>query len=91
MGTVGVRFNLNQLLRADTDKRGDYMDKLMKWGIINRDEARKMEGWNPIADGSGAAYMVPLNMVDPTEEDPGQLEEPGSPDAQNNTNNEQPQ
>lgn len=68
MDQTRVRFNLNQLLRADTEQRGRYIDNLMKWGIINRDEARKMEGWNPIADGSGQAYMVPLNMVDPTAE-----------------------
>lgn len=73
MGKVRTRFNLNQLLRADTEQRGRYIDNLMKWGIINRDEARKMEGWNPIEDGSGAAYMVPLNMVDPTKPQP----EPG--------------
>lgn len=74
--TMRVRFNLNQLLRADTEQRGRYIDNLMKWGIINRDEARKMEGWNPIEDGSGAAYFVPLNMVDPTKEEPGEQADP---------------
>lgn len=73
MGVIRTRFNLNQLLRADTEQRGRYIDNLMKWGIINRDEARRMEGWNPIEDGSGAAYMVPMNMVDPTAEpEPGE-------------------
>lgn len=69
-GRIRTRFNLNQLLRADTEQRGRYIDNLMKWGIINRDEARKMEGWNPIQDGSGQAYYVPLNMVDPTKPQP---------------------
>lgn len=70
IGVVHVRFNLNQLLRADTEQRGRYIDNLMKWGIINRDEARKMEGWNPIEDGSGQAYYVPMNMMDPTKPQP---------------------
>jgi len=37
----------------------------MKWGIINRDEARAEEGLNPIADGTGQDYYIPLNMVNP--------------------------
>lgn len=74
MGKTRTRFNLNQLLRADTEQRGRFIDNLMKWGIINRDEARHMEGWNPIADGSGAKYLVPLNMVDPSQPEDGNSE-----------------
>jgi len=61
-----VRLDLSSLLRADTEARSKLIDSMMKWGIINRDEARKIEGINPIADGSGQAYYVPMNMVDPT-------------------------
>jgi HK97 family phage portal protein len=62
-----VRLDLSSLLRADTEARSKLIDSMMKWGIINRDEARKIEGINPIADGSGQAYYVPMNMVDPTQ------------------------
>ena len=61
-----VRLDLSSLLRADTEARSKLIDSMMKWGIINRDEARKIEGINPIADGSGQAYYIPLNMTDPT-------------------------
>jgi hypothetical protein len=48
---------------------------MMKYGIINRDEARKMEGLNPIEDGSGQDYLVPLNMFNPNNpEDNGETE-----------------
>lgn len=61
-----VRLDLTSLIRADTEARSKLIDSMMKWGIINRDEARKIEGINPIADGSGQSYYVPLNMTDPT-------------------------
>lgn len=64
--THEIRADLNTLLEASTEARAKKIDALMKWGIINRDEARKMEGLNPIADGSGQAYYIPMNMVDPT-------------------------
>lgn len=66
--THEIRFDLNSLLLADAKTRAERIDRLMKWGIINRDEARSMEGMNPITDGSGQTYYVPLNMVDPNEE-----------------------
>jgi len=55
---------------------------MMKWGVINRDEARAMEGINPIPDGSGQAYYIPMNMIDPT----APIPEPVEP--QNITTNE---
>ena len=58
--------DLHILMRADTENRAKLIESMMKWGIINRDEARAMEGLNPIEDGSGQAYYVPMNMVDPT-------------------------
>jgi len=57
---------LQSLLRADAESRAKRIDALMKWGIINRDEARSEEGLNPIPDGSGEKFYVPMNMVDPT-------------------------
>ena len=62
--------DLHILERADTENRSKLIESLMKWGIINRDEARKMEGINPIEDGSGQAYYVPMNMIDPTKPQP---------------------
>lgn len=64
--THEIRADLKVLLEANTEAQAKEIDALMKWGIINRDEARKMKGLNPIADGSGTAYYIPMNMVDPT-------------------------
>lgn len=64
-------FDMKGLLRPDAKGRASYMDTLMKYGVINRDEARKMEGYNPIEDGSGKDYLVPLNMFDPNKPEDG--------------------
>ena len=68
-------FDLKGLLRPDAQGRASYIDAMMKYGIINRDEARQMEGLNPIEDGSGKDYLVPLNMFNPNEQPDGNLED----------------
>lgn len=78
--THEIRADLDILLRADTESRAKLIDANMKWGIWNRDEARNVQGLNPIADGSGKAYYIPMNMIDPTQEPP---EEPGTNDSDN--------
>ena len=75
-----IRSDLHSLLRADTENRAKLIESMMKWGIINRDEARAIEGLNPIADGSGQAYYVPMNMIDPTKPMP----EPEPPEPAQN-------
>ena len=71
--------DLHILMRADTENRAKLIESLMKWGIINRDEARAMEGMNPIEDGSGKAYYVPMNMMDPTKPQPEPAPAPRQP------------
>lgn len=63
-----IRFDFAALLRADTVGRAALIDAMMKWGILNRDEARKLEGLGPIPNGSGQAYYIPINMRDPVTE-----------------------
>jgi len=84
MDTHEIRADLHMLLRADTENRAKLIESMMKWGIINRDEARSIEGLNPIADGSGQAYYIPMNMIDPTKEEPGE-------EAANNVSDEERQ
>lgn len=67
--THRAEFDLKGLLRPDAKGRASYIDSLMKYGIINRDEARSMEGLNPIEDGSGQEYLVPLNMFNPDQQE----------------------
>lgn len=83
--THEIRADLDILLRADTESRAKLIDANMKWGIWNRDEARNVQGLNPIADGSGKAYYIPMNMIDPTQEPP---EETGTNESDNDQESE---
>jgi HK97 family phage portal protein len=65
-----VFFDIDDLAMSDLDSRSKWVESMMKWGILNRDEVRKKEGYNPIADGSGTAYYIPMNMADPTAPQP---------------------
>lgn len=78
-----VEFDISDLQMSDLDSRSKWVESMMKWGILNRDEVREREGYNPIGDGTGQEYYVPMNMMNPAE--PPQPE--GTP--QTDTNNEQ--
>lgn len=64
-GEYMVRFDLDDIHMVDLESRGKYIETMMKWGILNRDEIRERENYNPIADGTGQTYFVPMNMQDP--------------------------
>ena len=64
-GEYIVKFDIDDLLAIDLDSRGKWIETMMKWGVLNRDEVRMKEGYNPIADGTGKVYFVPMNMQDP--------------------------
>ena len=74
-GRFKVRFNLNSLLRGDTESQAKQIDTVMKWGIMSINEVRQMFfDMNPIDGDFGNKNFVPLNMVDPEQ-------------GQNSTNN----
>ncbi|MBK6905549.1 MAG: phage portal protein [Saprospirales bacterium] len=77
-----IRFDFSEILGADVESQSKLIDSLMKWGVANRDEVRRTQGMPPIEDGSGKAYYIPLNMVDPTKE-PEEIQTPAP--AQNAT------
>lgn len=56
-------FNVKVLLRGDSKARGEYYKMMQGVGAINADEIREEEGYNPLPDGQGKKYYVPLNMV----------------------------
>lgn len=58
-------FDLKGLLRPDAKGQAAYIDSLMKWGIINDDEARGILGMNPKPDAQGQQFYKPVNMIDP--------------------------
>lgn len=67
-----VEFDISDLEMSDLESRSKWVESMMKWGILNRDEVRRKEGYNDIEDGTGKAYYVPMNMTDPAEITPGE-------------------
>lgn len=57
------RFNADALQRGDRATRFKAYAMGIAAGFMSPDEARREEGWNPIADGSGAVYRVPQNYI----------------------------
>lgn len=51
------------LLRGDTKARAEFYTKMFQIGSMSPDEIREKEDLDPIADGSGKRYFVPLNYV----------------------------
>lgn len=82
-GEYMIHFDIDDLYMTDLDSRGKYIETMMKWGILNRDEIRARENYNPIADGSGQAYFVPMNMTDPTETNKDGTQENNDPEQGN--------
>ena len=55
-----VRFNLDSLLRGDTEARAEYYNKLFHVGALSPNDIRKLENMNPILDGD--QYFRPMNF-----------------------------
>lgn len=60
--SIEVEFSVLALLRGDAKSRADYLHSMVLDGILTRNEAREMEGRNPI-DGLDEP-LRPLNMVE---------------------------
>jgi HK97 family phage portal protein len=89
IGRLKVNLNMDAFLRGDTDARTKYLEGLIDRGVLSIDEARKIEGFNALADKKGKTHMVPLNfqtldnMVDPKEPEPDQKAANGRKSALN--------
>lgn len=59
-GKYFIRINMDSLLRGDAKARTEKLESEVKWGIITRNEAREMAGYNKM-EGS-ETYMTPANM-----------------------------
>ena len=57
-----VEFNRLSLVRADLKSRAAFYKDAINGGWMSRDEIRSRENMNPIGDGSGDDFLVPLNM-----------------------------
>lgn len=65
--TVFVSFNLDGIVRADLKSRNESYAIGRQWGWWSADDVRAKENENPLPDGQGETYMVPLNMVSATD------------------------
>lgn len=62
LGRLKVNLNMDAFLRGDTEARTKYIEGLLDRGVLEIDEARKMEGYNAYPDDKGKTSMVPLNF-----------------------------
>lgn len=56
-------FNLDSLMRGDTEARAKMHGMMLNTGTLNRDEVRALEGWNPIPGGEGQVHLYPINFA----------------------------
>lgn len=54
---------VDALLRGDTKSRYEAYAVGRQWGWLNGDDIREKENMDPIDDGSGQTYLVPLNTA----------------------------
>lgn len=64
------------LLRGDIKSRYDAYAVGRQWGWLSADDVREKENENPLPDGQGEMYMVPLNMVPADSLASGELDAP---------------
>ncbi len=58
-----VKFNVDGLLRGDSEARAKYLTAKRQQGVINADEWRELDDENPIGGIAGTAYLVNGNMI----------------------------
>ncbi|MES2208592.1 MAG: phage portal protein [Chloroflexota bacterium] len=58
-----IEFSRRALLRTDAAGRSGYYNAAIQTGWMSRDEARAEEGYNPIPEGRGAEFVLPVNVA----------------------------
>jgi HK97 family phage portal protein len=58
-----VKHAVDALLRGDLASRYEAYAVGRQWGWLSADDIREKEDMNPLPDGAGSDYLVPLNMV----------------------------
>ena len=79
MGKIFVRFNLDGLLRGDTEARAQFYNVLLTNGVLTRNEVRDLEGRNPIPGGDEP--LTPLNMATGTQNNANDGQDDGETDV----------
>jgi HK97 family phage portal protein len=61
---IYVKFDTHRLLYPDSDSRAKYYTSGKSAGWLNTNDIHELEGMNPVEDGSGDVYWMPVNMQD---------------------------
>jgi HK97 family phage portal protein len=62
-GRYYVKYNLNALMRGDAKEQAEVLEIERRNGIINADDWLELKDENPLPNGQGKTYFVPLNWV----------------------------
>lgn len=62
-GRFYAKYNMSALLRGDLKSQAEILEIQRRNGIINADEWRELFEMNPLPDGLGKLYFMPLNMA----------------------------
>ncbi len=60
---VYAQFDLMPLLQGNGASRAAIYAIGRQWGYYSADDVREFEGLNPIPNGEGQVYLVPMNMI----------------------------
>jgi len=63
-----ARHTAEGLLRGDIKTRYEAYRTGREWGWLNADDIRELEDMNPLPEGLGEGYLIPLNMREVGEE-----------------------
>jgi len=63
-GKFFPKFDVSKLRYPDAETRSKFYAAGRQWGFLNGDDIREMEDMNPIADGSGKPYWMPITEQD---------------------------
>jgi HK97 family phage portal protein len=65
-GTTEVYHDTDEVkaLQEDMDKQAERAIRLLQAGVINRNRAREIVGEEPLTDGTGEVYILPMNMIE---------------------------
>ncbi len=58
-----AEYNVDALLRGDSKTRAEVFQIMRQNGVMNADTWREKENMNPIPDGLGKGYYMPLNFA----------------------------
>lgn len=80
-----ILFTRRELARANLSARGAYYSQAVNGGWMSRDEVRREENLNPIPDGKGSVFTIPVNVAPAVAPDVAPPQDPLLPDTATTT------